>query len=432
MPAYGIVGAQWGDEGKGKVVDFLAEKADMVVRFSGGSNAGHTVINDKGKFALHLVPSGIFWPHADAVIGPGVVVNPGTLLEELRGLQDRGVDTAKLYLSDHAHVVMPYHIQLDQLEEEARGAKAIGTTGRGIGPAYVDKIARIGIRVGDLLDADYLKGRLEAAVSQKNQVLTKVYGAEPIDFDQLLAECLAHGEALSPYVTSVEARIERALAKGAHVLLEGAQGAMLDLDHGTYPYVTSSSVSIGGACTGLGIPPSEVAGIVGVFKAYSTRVGAGPLTAELDDEVGSKIRELAWEYGTTTGRPRRVGWFDGVAARYSASINGFTSCVLTRLDVLDGISPVKVCIAYEADGKRLTSFPSQLRVQEACQPVWEELRGWTAPTAGVTDRAQLPPEALAYVARIEELVHCPVDLISTGPKREESIVVRPILPDRAV
>ncbi len=431
MPAYGIVGAQWGDEGKGKVVDFLAEKADMVVRFSGGSNAGHTVINDKGKFALHLVPSGIFWPQADAVIGPGVVVNPGTLLEELSGLQDRGVDTSKLYLSDHAHVVMPYHIQLDLLEEEARGAKAIGTTGRGIGPAYVDKIARIGIRIGDLLDADYLKGRLEAAVRQKNQVLTKIYGAEPIDFDQLLAESLEHGEALRPYVTSVESRIERALAEGAHVLLEGAQGAMLDLDHGTYPYVTSSSVSIGGACTGLGIPPSEVLGIVGVFKAYSTRVGAGPLTAELDDDVGSKIRELAWEYGTTTGRPRRVGWFDGVAARYSASINGFTSCVLTRLDVLDGISPVKVCVAYEADGKRLSSFPSQLRVQEACQPVWEELPGWTVPTAGVTDRAQLPPEALAYVARIEELVNCPVDLISTGPKREESIVVRPILPDRA-
>ena len=430
MPAYGIVGAQWGDEGKGKVVDYLAEKADMVVRFSGGSNAGHTVINDRGKFALHLVPSGIFWPHADAVIGPGVVVSPTVLLDELRDLQERGVDTSRLYISDHAHVVMPYHVQLDQLEEEARGSQAIGTTGRGIGPAYVDKTARVGIRVGDLLDKAYLVNRLEGAVRAKNEVLTKVYGAEPIDLEQLVAQCVQHGEELRPYVTSVEQRVEQALAQGAHVLLEGAQGAMLDLDHGTYPYVTSSSVSIGGACTGLGIPPWEIEGIVGVFKAYSTRVGAGPMTTELHDDVASRIRELAWEYGTTTGRPRRVGWFDGVAARYSTAINGFTSGVLTRLDVLDGISPVKVCVAYEVDGKRLDSFPSELSAQERAQPVWEELPGWTAPTAGATDIKQLPKQALAYVRRIEELVRCPIDLISTGPKREESIAVRPILPDR--
>lgn len=428
MPAYGIVGAQWGDEGKGKVVDFLSESADMVVRYSGGSNAGHTVINEKGEFALHLVPSGIFRPHVEAVIGSGVVVDADTLLGELDGLHDKGVDTSRLLISDHAHVVMPYHVMLDQLEEQARGAKAIGTTGRGIGPAYVDKVARVGIRFGDLLDEAYLRGRLESVLAQKNRLLRLVYEAEPIDFDWLYNQAIDWGLKLGKHVASVEHRISEALANGAKVVLEGAQGAMLDLDHGTYPYVTSSSVSIGGACTGLGIPPREIEGIIGVFKAYSTRVGAGPMTTELHDDMAHKIRELAWEYGTTTGRPRRVGWFDGVAGRYSATINGYTSIVLTRLDVLDGIDPVKVCVAYEADGQLLTHFPSQPGLLERATPVWEELPGWTAPTAGTTDLAHLPPEARAYVNRIEELIGCPIDLISTGPKREESITVRPMIP----
>ncbi|MCY4583709.1 MAG: adenylosuccinate synthase [Chloroflexi bacterium] len=427
MPAYGIVGAQWGDEGKGKVVDFLAEEADVVVRYSGGSNAGHTVINEKGEFALHLIPSGIFRPHVDAVIGPGVVLDPVVLLGELESLNERGVDTGRLFISDHTHIVMPYHIQLDQLEEQARGSNAIGTTGRGIGPTYVDKVARTGIRLGDLLDETYLASRLESVVAQKNRLLTKVFDADPIDFDALLDQVRSWGDALRPYVASVEHRILDRLARGARVVLEGAQGAMLDLDHGTYPYVTSSSVSIGGACTGLGISPREIVGIIGVFKAYSTRVGAGPLTTELDDEVGSDIRERAWEYGTTTGRPRRVGWFDGLTARYAATINGFTSAVLTRLDVLDGIDPVKICTAYEADGKRIHRFPSEPGLLERATPVWEEMRGWSAPTAGITNLSQLPPEAAAYVRRIEDVIGCPIDLISTGPRRDESIVVRPII-----
>ena len=430
MPAYGIIGAQWGDEGKGKVVDFLSEGADMVVRYSGGSNAGHTVINQLGEFALHLVPSGIFRKHVDAIIGPGVVVDPDVLLGEMASLHSKGVDTGNLHISDHAHVVMPYHVQLDQLEDQARGSNAIGTTGRGIGPAYVDKVARIGIRIGDLLDSEYLAMRLASVLEQKNRVLTKVFEVEAVDFDTLYAHALEWGEKLRPHVTSVEQRILDGLAQGARVVLEGAQGAMLDLDHGTYPYVTSSSVSIGGACTGLGIPPREIVGIIGVFKAYSTRVGSGPMTTELHNGMGETIRELAWEYGTTTGRPRRVGWFDGLAARYSATINGFTSAVLTRLDVLDGIDPVKICVAYEADGKRIERFPSEPGLLERATPIWEEMRGWTAPTAGITDVSQLPPEASAYVRRIEEVIGCPIDLISTGPRRDESIIVRPIIPDR--
>ena len=431
MPAFGIIGAQWGDEGKGKVVDFLSERADIVVRFSGGNNAGHTVINEKGEFALHLVPAGIFRSHVDAVIGPGVVVDPGSLLQELDDLASRGVDTSRLLVSDHAHVVMPYHVLLDRLEEESRGDAAIGTTGRGIGPAYADKTSREGIRVGDLLDEAFLSKRLEGVVRQKSKLLTKLYGAGPIDFNDLYAQCLEYGARLRPYVVSVEQRVGEALANGARVVLEGAQGAMLDIDHGTYPFVTSSSVSIGGACTGLGIPPSEIRGIIGVFKAYSTRVGAGPFTTELTDEVGEDIRERAREYGATTGRPRRVGWFDALAARYSATINGFTSAVLTRLDVLDGMPVVKLCVGYEADGKRLDHFPSQPGLLERATPIYEEVPGWSEPTAGATDIRQLPAQALAYVKRVEQLIGCPIDLISTGPKRDESITVRSIVPERA-
>jgi adenylosuccinate synthase len=429
LPAYGIIGAQWGDEGKGKVVDFLAERADIVVRFSGGNNAGHTVINDKGEFALHLVPAGIFWPHVTSVIGPGVVVDPTSLLDEVAKLQSRGVDTRGLRVSDHAHVVMPYHLLLDQLEEEARGRNAIGTTGRGIGPAYVDKTARAGVRIGDLLDEAYLAERLSAVVEAKNALLTKVYGADPIDIDALYKQCLEAGTKLRPYVTSVEQEIGDALKRGERVVLEGAQGAMLDIDHGTYPYVTSSSVSIGGACTGLGVPPREISSIIGIFKAYTTRVGGGPMATELNDEVGEYIRETAREYGATTGRARRVGWFDGVAAAYSAAFNGFTSAVLTRLDVLDGMEKVKICVAYEAGGVRYDRFPSAPGVLDRATPIYEEVPGWSTPTAGATKLEQLPKEAREYLDRIEGIIGCPIDLISTGPKRHESITVRPIVPD---
>jgi adenylosuccinate synthase len=432
LPAYGIIGAQWGDEGKGKVVDFLSERADFVVRFSGGNNAGHTVINDKGEFALHLVPAGIFWPHCFSVIGPGVVIDPQALLDEIDNLESRSVDTSGLLISDHAHVVMPYHVQLDRLEEAARGEHAIGTTGRGIGPAYVDKTARAGIRIGDLLDPPYLKERLTSVVAAKNLVLTKVYDSDPIDLDALYERCIAFGAKLERYVTSVEQRVSDALVRGERVVLEGAQGALLDLDHGTYPYVTSSSVSIGGACTGLGIPPQKIESIIGVFKAYSTRVGAGPMTSELNDATGEHIREVAQEYGATTGRARRVGWFDAIAAAHSAAINGFTSAVLTRLDVLDGMPSIQICIAYEADGKRYDRFPSLPGLLARAKPVLEEMPGWSTPTAGVTDINELPSEARAYVDRIQEIIGCPIDLISTGPKRHESITVRAIVPDAPV
>ncbi len=427
MPAFGIIGAQWGDEGKGKVVDYLAAHADMVVRFSGGNNAGHTVINGQGEFKLHLVPAGIFRPNVVSIIGGGVVVDPSALLTEIEELQGRGVDTAQLYVSDRAHVVMPYHVLLDQLEEQARGSSALGTTGRGIGPAYVDKAARVGIRVGDLLDEAYLASRLEAVLEQKNAVLTKVYGAEAVDVGASYAQALELGSRLRPYIASTETMVAEALAAGKRVVLEGAQGTLLDIDHGTYPFVTSSSSAIGGAPTGLGISPRDIKGIIGVFKAYSTRVGSGPLPSEIHDGMGDHIRELAWEYGATTGRPRRVGWFDGVAARYSAMVNGYTSAVLTRLDVLDGISPVKVCVAYEVDGKRIDAFPTNVALLSQCQPVYEDLPGWTTPTASSRKLEDLPPEAVAYVRRLETFIGCSIDLISTGPVREESIPIRPIV-----
>ncbi len=427
MPAFGIIGAQWGDEGKGKVVDFLAADADMVVRFSGGNNAGHTVINEQGKFALHLVPAGIFWPHTTCIIGNGVVVDPQVLMQEVKELQDRGVDTSRLLISDRAHVIMPYHVLLDQLEEQARGNEAIGTTRKGVGPAYVDKAGRVGIRVGDLLDAATLGPRLKVILAQKNAVITRVYGGEALDFDQLLSQCVEHGDRLRPYITTTEVLIADALAKGQRVLLEGAQGTLLDLDHGTSPYVTSSSPSIGGACTGLGLNPRDIKGVAGVFKAYSTRVGAGPMPTELFDETGDQIRERAWEYGTTTGRPRRCGWFDGVAARYSTTVNGYTSGVLTRLDVLDGFPSVKICVAYELKGETIDYFPGSVALLEQCKPVYEELPGWTEPTSSARREEDLPPEARRYVQRLEELMGCPIDMISTGPQREETVRLRPII-----
>jgi adenylosuccinate synthase len=427
MPAFGIIGAQWGDEGKGKIIDFLSAKADLVVRFSGGNNAGHTVINDMGEFKLHLVPSGIFWPQATCLIGNGVVIDPEVLLGEIEGLRSRGVDTSRLFISDRAHVILPYHVLQDRLEEEARGEKALGTTGKGVGPAYVDKAARTGIRIGDLLDEGFLTARLEAVLEQKSNLLTKVYGVNPLDFDETYKWCVEQGARLRSYVVSTEVVAAEALSKGKRVLLEGAQGTLLDMDHGTYPYVTSSSPSIGGACSGLGITPRDIHGVAGVFKAYSTRVGAGPMPSELFDEVGEQIRERAWEYGTTTGRPRRVGWFDGVAARYSAIVNGYSSAILTRLDVLDGFTPVKVCVAYELDGKTIDTFPGSVGLLERCKPIFEDLPGWTTPTASSRRFEDLPAEAVRYVKWLEEIIGCSIDLISTGPKREESIPLRPIL-----
>ena len=428
MPAYAVIGGQWGDEGKGKVVDYLAERVDGVVRYAGGNNAGHTVVNDKGEFHLHLVPSGICWPEVYGIIGNGVVVDPEALLGELRELGDRGIDTERLCISERAHVTMPYHVLLDALDEESRGEFAIGTTGRGIGPTYIDKTARMGIRVGDLLDPDSLKPRLEQTLDYKNKVITAIYGGEALSLDDVLAKALAWGEELRPYVRPTEQIVQDLLAQDRKILLEGAQGTLLDLDHGSYPYVTSSSPSIGGACTGLGLNPQAIAGVLGVYKAYSTRVGGGPMPTELFDDTGDKLREKGHEYGVTTGRTRRVGWFDAPAGRYSQQVNGFTGMVLTRLDILDGFASVKICVGYRAGGEEISRFPADTRLLEKCEPVYEEMPGWKEPTARATDLAQLPENARAYVRRIEELVGCPVQIISTGPGREETILVDTVIP----
>ena len=427
MPAHAVIGAQWGDEGKGKVVDYLAEKVQYVVRFSGGNNAGHTVVNDQGEFSLHLVPVGMFWPHTTCVIGNGVVVDPDVLLGELDELESRGIDTSRLYVSEKAHIIMPYHILLDGLEEGSRGAGALGTTRRGVGPAYVDKASRAGIRAGELLDPDSLRPRLEQALEFKNALITKVYSGEGLSLEDVYAKCANWGSRLADRIVPTEPILHGSLSRGANVLLEGAQGTLLDLDHGSYPYVTSSSASIGGACTGLGLSPRHIGGIIGVFKAYSTRVGSGPLVSEMEDGTADALRERAWEYGATTGRARRIGWFDVVAGRYSAMINGFTSLVLTRLDVLDGFPELKMCVGYTLDGDRIDDFPASVAQLEKCQPIYEELPGWEGPTASATQLSKLPKEAVAYVRRIEELVGCPINLISTGPRREETILLQPIV-----
>ena len=426
MPAYAVIGGQWGDEGKGKVIDYLAGDVDSVVRYAGGNNAGHTVVNDKGTFQLHLVPSGICWPNVYGIIGNGVVVDPDVLVGELTEIAARGIDTSKLFISERAHVIMPYHVVLDRLEEEARGDAAIGTTGRGIGPAYMDKTGRMGIRVGDLLDWDSLEPLVAQNLKQKNALITKIYGSEPLALDDVLAKCRIWADQMTPYAKATEQLVQDLLAQNKKVLLEGAQGTLLDIDHGSYPYVTSSSPSIGGACTGLGLNPQAIKGVLGVFKAYSTRVGSGPMPSEIKGEEAEEIREKAQEFGVTTGRARRIGWFDSIAARYSQLVNGFTGLVLTRLDILDEFDSVKVCVGYEVDGKRVDRFPANTGLLARCEPIYEELPGWDQPTASATELSQLPENALAYVKRIEELVGCRVQIISTGPRREETIQVEPV------
>ena len=427
MPAIAIIGGQWGDEGKGKIIDFLAGKASVVARFSGGDNAGHTVINNYGKFRLHLIPSGIFYPQVNCLIGNGVVINPEILLREIDSLQKQGIDVSRLFISGRAHLVMPYHLLLDGLEEDARGGKAIGTTRRGIGPAYADKAARMGIRIGDLADEKFFQKRLRMILDYKNKILTKVYGAEPLSFEEIYQNYHHYGKQLTPFIREISLIIKEALEQGELVLLEGAQGTMLDIDFGTYPYVTSSSSTAWGACLGTGLSPRQINKIIGVFKAYTTRVGGGPMPTELPDKTGELIRERGKEYGTTTGRPRRCGWFDAVAARFSAQINGFTGIALTKFDILDTFPTVKICTGYKINGAILDTPPPDLSLLEKCQPLYEELPGWQTPTSEIRKFEDLPPEAQNYVKKIEELVGCPVNLISVGPHREQSIIVRPIL-----
>ncbi len=426
MPVTVIVGVQWGDEGKGKVIDLLAEKASMVVRFSGGPNAGHTVYNPHGKFTLHLIPAGIFYHHTTCIIGNGVVISPAVLTAELDQLSAKGIDTSRLYISARAHVIMPYHTLLDKLEEEAKGAAALGTTRSGVGPAYMDKVGRLGIRAGDLTDLDGFRQRLRFVLDQKNTVITRVYGAQPLSFDEIYEQYRRYAERLAPMIRETEPIVAEAIERNHRVLLEGAQGSLLDVDFGTYPYVTSSSVIAAGAFSGLGLSPTKIDYVFGVVKAYTTRVGAGPMPTELHDETGERIRQIAQEFGATTGRPRRCGWFDAVAGRFSTRINGFNGLVLTRLDVLDTFPSIKICTGYRLEDKVSDRFPTSIAALEKCQPVYEEMPGWQCPTSHMRRYAELPEAARNYVKRLEELMGCPIDIISIGPQREESITIRPI------
>ena len=428
MPAHAVLGAQWGDEGKGKIVDFLAEDADIVARFSGGNNAGHTVINDLGEFSLHLLPCGVFNENVTNIIGNGLVINPDILISEINALNDVGIDISdRLIVSDRVHLILPHHVVLDNLSEIKLGTDAIGTTGKGIGPAYGDKISRKGIRAADLLDIDTLKDRLIALVESSNQLVDKNKVQNSLSVDELLELCKIWSEKLHPYIAPTGEYINDQLYKGSNAVLEGAQGVLLDIDHGTYPYVTSSNSSIGGAITGLSIQPRYLTSVVGVFKAYTTRVGAGPLPTELFDDVGESIRTIAREFGTTTGRARRVGWFDGVVAKYSHQVNGYTSAVITRLDVLDQFEVVKICTGYELDGEIIDQLPGGMAALSRCVPVYEELSGWDIPTAGMSDLNKLPKNARLYVDRIQDIIGAPIDIISTGPHRDETITVKPLI-----
>ena len=429
MPATVAIGGQWGDEGKGRVVDLLARGARVVARYSAGNNAGHTVINERGEFALNLVPAGIFYGDKDCVIGNGCVIDPTVLLSEIEALAGRGVSTERLYISDRAHVIMPWHPLIDRADEALRGPLAVGTTGRGVGPAFADKVGRAGLRMADLVDVVAFGRRLRFLLDYKNAVLEKLYGLPPLDYDEVYRRYCDLGERLAPYVTDTSSLVQEALDRGDEVLLEGAQGALLDLDFGTYEYVTSSvpSSSAAGAALGVGIGPNEIRRVVGVYKAYTTRVGNGPMPTELLDEEGQRLRDAGWEYGTVTRRPRRCGWFDAVAARYTARLNGVTTAVVTRLDVLDRFPTIRVCTAYEVDGALLHSFPASLTTLARCTPTWEDWPGWQTPTGHVRTFAELPRQARAYVRRLEELLGCPVDMISVGPERDQAIQIRPIL-----
>lgn len=421
MTITAIVGAQWGDEGKGRIVDYLAQRADMVIRFQGGDNAGHTVVNEHGAFKLHLVPSGIFNPRTRCIVGPGTVVNPDTLLEEMAEVGRAGARLDNLWLSERAHVVMPYHRLLDGLEEAARGGSQIGTTKRGIGPAYADKAARIGIRLGDLTRPDYLRARLAQALPQKNLTLQH-FGQPPLALDALIEQATAWGQALGSRIVDTLPMVQEAVRGGQRVLLEGQLGVMRDLDWGTYPYVTSSNPLAGGACAGAGLPPSAITEVVAVVKAYCTAVGAGPFPTELHDEVAAQLRQVGQEYGATTGRPRRCGWLDAVALSYAAWLNGFTGLAITKLDVLDGLAEIKICTGYRLDGQLIQRVPDTPDY-ERCEPIYESWPGWQTSTRDARSWRDLPWEAQAYLRRIETLAGVPIRYISVGPEREQLIVI---------
>ncbi|NMB00308.1 MAG: adenylosuccinate synthase [Firmicutes bacterium] len=426
MTVVALVGTQWGDEGKGKITDVLASKADVVVRYQGGNNAGHTVVVDDKTYKLHLIPSGILYGGTTCVIGNGVVVDPKVLCSEISYLEQAGISTTNLFVSEKAHVIMPYHRELDRLEEAERVLK-IGTTGRGIGPCYVDKYMRMGVRMIDLKSEESLSHALDQVLPFKNRVLRKLYDHPGFTKEELMHEYLLYAEKIAPLLADTSLLIYEARQKGKSVLLEGAQGTLLDIDHGTYPFVTSSNPTAGGAAPGAGVGPNQIDHVIGVVKAYTTRVGEGPFPAELKDSTGDLIRERGREYGTTTGRPRRCGWFDAVMVRYSVRINGLTGIALTLLDVLDVLENLKVCVAYEYRGERVEHFPTDLSILEECRPIYEELPGWQADTTGVKSFEELPINAKAYLAFLEQQVGCPIQIVSVGPRRDQTMMLQPII-----
>lgn len=417
-----ILGAQWGDEGKGKVIDYLAKEADVVVRGQGGNNAGHSVVVENEKYALHLIPSGILNENTVNVIGNGVVFDPEGFLKEIDGLEAKGISTKSIKVSDRAHVVFPYHKEIDRLAEEARGADMIGTTKKGIGPCYMDKVERSGIRVCDFIDADIFEPLFRNRIKAKNDIIVKIYGGTPMDEEAMVAAYKSFAQRVKPFVADTSVIVYEALRKGEKVLLEGAQGTLLDLDYGTYPYVTSSHPTSGGFTIGSGIGPNEIGEVVGITKAYTTRVGLGPFVTELDNEIGDRIRVAGHEFGTTTGRPRRCGWLDTVMVNYSKRVNGMTCIALMLLDVLTGFEELKICTAYKYGDDVITNFPASLNVLAKCEPIYETLPGWTEDISGIDSFEALPENARNYVRRIEELVGIPVKIVSVGPKRTETIV----------
>jgi adenylosuccinate synthase len=427
MPAIALLGAQWGDEGKGKATDLLGEHVDYVVKFNGGNNAGHTIVVGDEKYALHLLPSGILTPGVTPVIGNGVVIDLGVLFGEIDAITARGVDCSRLVVSANAHVITPYHVLMDKVGERFLGKSKIGTTGRGIGPAYADKMSRLGVRVQDLFDEKILRQKVEGALESKNQILVKVYNRKAIDIDEVVEELLTHTERLRPMVADTSLLLERALDAGKVVLLEAGQATMLDVDHGTYPFVTSSSATAGGACTGSGIPPTRIDRVVAVVKAYATRVGEGPMPTELLDADGERLRSVGAEFGVTTGRPRRCGWYDAVVARYAARVNGVSDFVLTKLDVLTGLKQIPVCVAYDVGGVRHDEMPMTQTDFHHAKPIYELLPGWDKDISSARRLEDLPKQARAYVEAIEAISGAPVSVVGVGADREETIAIRSLV-----
>ncbi|WP_353893261.1 adenylosuccinate synthase [Proteinivorax hydrogeniformans] len=415
-----VVGTQWGDEGKGKITDYIAEKAEVIVRYQGGNNAGHTIVNDGKTYKLHLIPSGVINGNKLCIIGNGMVIDPQALIKEIDYLHDLDISTENLKISESAHVILPYHKVIDELSEKKRGAEKIGTTKKGIGPAYMDKAARCGIRIVDLLDEEVFKEKLYTNIEDKNQLIQKYYGAEPLDADTIYAEYVKYAKRIRDYVANTSVLLEEAMEEDKKVIFEGAQGTLLDLDHGTYPFVTASNPVAGGVCIGAGVGPSKVNKVLGVVKAYSTRVGDGPFPTEIEGETAERIREIGKEYGTTTGRPRRIGWIDTVILRHAKRVSGLDYMAITLLDVLSGLDTIKICTGYQIDGEIVSHFPASIKQLKKCQPVYKEVKGWKEDITGIKSFDDLPQEAKDFIKEVEKEVGIKASIISVGPKREQT------------